>query len=269
MITAGILAALPNTAASEVLFSNNFNDDPTGTYTWENYINDWGAHWGKGVKEGRISIVEEPEALEGKSMRTVIPAGFGGKAMQWLTTVPGNPSEVYMSYDFKFDKGFDWSPKKGGKLPNFVGPKDSGDGQTAYKNRWRVGPLWNPGRTMHTYVYDADTAAYPLWWDGITLTDGRWYHYVTRIKINSPNNNDGIIQTWLDGKLVASKYNVRFYRDRDGLSKKLFWELHGDNVAVSDEDRVFFFDNVMISDTFPDSKQTAPSAPSDVRLSVE
>ena len=74
--------------------------------------------------------------------------------------------------------------------------------------------MWNhnPDGRVTLYLYHLDKPG--QYGDhmsvGFTFRPGEWHHIIQRVKQNSGNSYDGIIETWIDGNLVQSESNLRF-----------------------------------------------------------
>ena len=65
-------------APAQLIYENNFDDDPVGTYTEDNLDADWNTPtFSNGVEEGeqRVSIVDGSDAFAGRSLAVLYPEG--------------------------------------------------------------------------------------------------------------------------------------------------------------------------------------------------
>jgi len=98
-------------AHSKIIYSNDFNNDPTGPYSISTLNADWNdPPWAEGVSEGRVEIVDGPEALEGKSLKCRYPARTLDMN-QWQLFFDRGYEELYSSFWIKFAEDFDFVPK--------------------------------------------------------------------------------------------------------------------------------------------------------------
>jgi len=240
-----------------VIFRNDFNDDPTGKYTLDNLNADWNnPNWSHGVREGRVFIVEGEEAFEGKSMRVFYPVGWHtrGRGAQWVLRLDKAYDELYISFRLKFIKNFEFV--KGGKVPGFAGgAANTGGNIPSGLDGWSARMMWLREGKVIQYVYHPDQPG--KWGDNLAwnLTEQRyfktgvWHIVKTRIVMNTPGRNDGIIQSWFDEQLSLNIRNMRF-RDNDSfaIDKFLFVTFFGgDSSYAAKKDEYIFFDDFIIS----------------------
>lgn len=272
-----LTCSVASTAWSQsVIYENNFDDDPTGTYTIANLNADWDTPpFDNGVEEGRVSIVDDSEVYSGKSLAVLYPEGqhrSANSGAQWQLLFDEGYEELFVEYRVKFRDGFDFV--RGGKLPGLIGGDantggnrpDGTDGFTA-RMHWRTdgssGSRLDRDRANITqYLYHPDqpnTFAEDFRWDDSASGDwtffesDRWYHLRHRVVMNSVVNgagqHDGIVQAWLDGEMVLDLNNIRF-RDIpelqiDGMYFSTFFGGSGDQWNTS-KDEVAFFDDFRI-----------------------
>lgn len=212
-----------------VLITQDLENSTTGQYIKDEWFNDWNKPtWNNGL--ANIDIAE----IDGnKVMRFNYPQGtwdpFDGGA-QWLAKFQGGQKEVYFSYNVMFKPGFNWV--LGGKLPGLGGGNNPGGGRDMlYDDGFSARIMWNRDDggdgTMFFYVYHQDKPAYygdvqqfqNAYWN---VEEETWYNMTIRLVINSINqdkltsdphnagNKDGILEFFLDGKLIYSRSNFRF-----------------------------------------------------------
>jgi len=64
------------------------------------------------------------------------------------------------------------------------------------------------------------------------LERGKWHTLKTMVRINTPGKRDGIIQSWLDDKLVLNRRDIRFRNTQNlEISRFLFVSFYGGNDA--------------------------------------
>ena len=264
-------------ASAVVLYENDFEDDPVGTYSVANLSADWnGTTSNDGVDEGRVSITDDANAVGSKSLVVMYPEGESnnGKS-QWKMDVGGDYDELFLSYRIRFDDSFDFV--RGGKLPGLCGGAcNSGGSQPTGTDGWSARMMWRtspsggsqlpPNRAnIVQYVYHPDQTANngvngdDLRWDDTTPTDwkifdsDRWYHLQHRVVMNTPGVQDGIMQAWLDGEMVLDVQNIRF---RDIASLKIdtlyFSTFFGGSSAVweTTKDEHAYYDDFVIATEF-------------------
>lgn len=89
--------------------------------------------------------------------------------------------------------------------------------------------MWCSGGTAVQYLYHPDQpgqSGEDLGWDLGDSTRkferGTWHRVETRIVMNEPGSQDGIVQSWLDGELVLDRRDIRF-RDTNELAIDAFY----------------------------------------------
>ena len=267
---------------AQMIYENNFDDDPVGIYTEDNLDADWNTPvFSNGVEVGeqRVSIVDGNNAFEGRSLAVLYPEGEHSPretGAQWQLDFEGH-EDVTVEYRVKFGDGFDFV--RGGKLPGLAGGEantggnipDGTDGFSA-RMHWRTdgssGSDLTPDManiTQYMYHPDADNGDDFNWDDGPSgqwerFESGRWYHFKHRVKMNTPGQNgqpglnDGIVQAWLDGEMVLDRTDVR-YRDVDSLKIDVFyfstffggsgsrWDTTADETIFFDDFKIYVTDN--------------------------
>lgn len=264
------------TAKSQLIYSNDFEDDSVGTYTTDNLAADWNSpSFDNGVAEGRVMIVND--ATQGKVLAVNYPSGlFGGgdkeTGAQWKLNFDQGYEKVELEYRVKFGTGFDFV--RGGKLPGLIGgtgnvggnKPDGTDGFSA-RMMWRTdGSGGSPLSSSQTdrasivqYVYHPDqpkTFGEDFRYDDGTNGDwkefesDRWYHVRHRVEMNTPGQNDGVITVWLDGEKVLDVNNVRF-RDVATLQiDQMYFSTFfggGSDIWATSKDEVAYFDDFRIT----------------------
>jgi hypothetical protein len=200
-------------------------------------------------------IIGGAEAYEGKSLRVTYLAGIygGGSGQLWQIALE-RYEELYLSFWVKFADDFDFVI--GGKLPGLAGGEgNAGGNKPDGTDGWSARVTWKYGM-LEQYVYHPDQPTdygESMMWDlgGQRYGDpGTWHHYETRVKINTPGQHDGIVQSWYDGELVLDRQDIRF-RDVstfavDMLRFDTYFGGASSDYAPS-KDEYAYFDNVTIS----------------------
>ena len=130
----------------QVIFTNDFEDDPLGNYSRTNLNADWNTPpFSNGVDEGRVSIVNDGDS---KVLAVTYPEGLFGSSdsatgAQWILNFEAGYEAVEIEYRVKFGAGFDFV--RGGKLPGLTGGEgnvggDKPDGTDGFSARmhWRT-----------------------------------------------------------------------------------------------------------------------------------
>jgi len=260
-------------AFAVVLYENDFEDDPVGTYTVGNLAADWNSpSWNDGVDEGRVAITDDANAFGSKSLVVTYPEGeTTGAKSQWKLDLGAGYEELFLSYRIRFGENFDFV--RGGKLPGLIGGAgntggDKPDGTDGWSARmmWRTNgssgsPTNGDSANIVQYVYHPDqpgTFGEDFRWDDTTPTDWQvfesetWYHLQHRIVMNTPGQPDGIVQAWLDGEMVLDVQDIRF-RDIASLQidQMYFSTFFGGSSSIweaSQDERVYFDDFVIATE---------------------
>jgi hypothetical protein len=144
--------------------------------------------------------------------------GDGGGLIENVR-IPAAP-EYYLDYTVTFRPGFDWIPygrPRGGKLPGLAGGEGTGGCRPIEPDGWSARQTWGANGAMTLYLYHQDRngacgdkfAYTDEKGNQVRLVTGKRYRLTERVKVNTPDKYDGLIQIWLDGKLVLSKGGLR------------------------------------------------------------
>lgn len=205
--------------AGPALLTVDFSSNSNGGYSEGDVKSDFGAiDW---ARTDRASIQSENG---NKFLRVEFPQGGVGPnagGAQFITDFAksiGTHDELYLSYKVRFKSGFDW--KRGGKLPGLSGGNaNSGGSKPNGWDGWSARMMWRDGGAPIQYVYHPNqSGSYGegMSWGGPNFSAGTWATVETRIKLNTPGHNDGVIQAWMNGQLVLERTGMRF-RDTDNL----------------------------------------------------
>ncbi len=203
----------------------------------------------------RVSVVSEGG---NKFLRVDFPrggVGSGDSGAQFLTDFSqsiGLHDELYVAYDVRFEEGFDF--RLGGKLPGFASGWATGGGrQPDGTNGFSTRMMWVEQGDAISYVYHPDQPSRwgdDLHWQGASFTPDRWTTVETRVRLNTPGQHDGVIEGWMDGRLVLRETGLRF-RDTANLKIEglLFSTFFGGNTSdwAPVRDETIDFDNFIIS----------------------
>jgi hypothetical protein len=255
-------------AHAKIIYSNDFNDDPTGPYTISNLNADWNnPPWAEGVSEGRVEIIDGPEALEGKSLKCRYPA-YTLDRNQWQLFFDRGYEELYSSFWIKFADDFDFVIT--GKVPGFAGGRANAGGNKPNGRDGFGGILnWSKSGEVLQYVYHPDPHPYDPWGEGFLwniggqryFQPGKWHYIENYVRMNTPGKHDGIIRGWFDGKLAFEKTSFRF-RDIDSFAVDLFFfQTHfggGGTQYQPKKDEFIYFDKFIIATERITSPQSLP-----------
>jgi hypothetical protein len=199
--------------------SISFEQDTPGNYTQKDLFRDWNC---PGWEMGRenVAVVEGKESRtgNGKALRISLPKGRSGcpengnTCVNWKPHIAAQLDSLTYSYWVKFPENFDFV--LGGKLPG-IGSDNARTGGVKPNGRdgWSVRAMWVKGGQLGQYVYHVDQPGnfgdfFP--WDAPPVEKGKWYQVKTLVRLNTPGKSDGVITSWLNGKQVLDKHDLRF-----------------------------------------------------------
>lgn len=242
------------------VWSVNFNQNQLGLYGEKDHLRDWNCpDWTMGLDKATIVNGKESRTGQDQSMRIRLPRGLAGcdspaSCVNWKPVLGAQLQSMYYSYWVKFPEQFDFV--LGGKLPG-IGSfnANSGGQKPTGRDGWSVRAMWERHGQIGQYVYHMDQPKpfgefFP--WDTPPAEKGKWYHVKTFVQLNNPGKNDGIVRTWLDGKLVLDKRDFRFRIGNDLPIERflfsLFYGGSGPEWAPS-RDMDIYFDDFVLSAT--------------------
>jgi len=220
----------------------------------------------KGIERETIKIVDKGHSPlylphSGKALEILTPknAHYGASIeFPFKNTKGGEPTEIYFRYYLRF--GADWNPTGGGKLPGIGATYGQGgwggrpsNGKNGWSSRGLFGPQKNGKTPIGFYCYHADMKGkYGEHWlwekDQLGfLENNRWYCIEQYAKLNSIDQNDGILRGWIDGKLAFENTKIRMRRSPDIKIQNIWINVyHGGADPSSSEDRLYI-DDIVIS----------------------
>ena len=212
-----------------IIFKQDFENDTPGLYNAAQWKADWNnPSFSNGLDKTYIIL----SADGNKSMQWNYPAGSVGPTDgggQFEPEIVDKYDEIYFSYNLKFKPGFEWV--LGGKLPGLTGGPHSyypGVQKPAWDDGFSNGLMWGHGYGgqddaggiyFYTYYQDMpDLYGQSFGWGKFKFqTDPeKWYNITIRMVMNtvkadgSGGNSDGIMEGFIDGKLLVSKSGMRF-----------------------------------------------------------
>ncbi len=210
----------------------------------------------------RFNIIDGPDAYEGKALRVSYLAGEVGPSNsggQFFAFLPAE-EEYYLEYYIKFDDNFDF--QLGGKLPGLSGGESNSGGNKPSGDGWSARLMWRESGKLVVYLYHMDQpTSYGEDFDlNRFAIPGQWHRITQRIKINTGNNNDGILQVWFDGELALLRTDIRYRNNDQAPVDHLFFStFYGGNTSewAPDRDGFIYFDDLRIGtnkdDIIPDA----------------
>ena len=222
------------------------------------------------------------EPLDGPALKVTIPAGENtgmSAGYKFGDQTGAEPEEIYFRYYIRIDQS--WDPTYGGKFPGISGTYGVagwGGRQSDGTNGWSARGLYQPtvpagGNPLAdtvpvgSYVYHAEQPT--QWGDNVLWQDGylgylekdRWYSIEQHLVLNTPGVNDGILESWIDGRLAYRQTDWR-WRDVDSLKIEQIWlDFYHGGTAVPDQDISLYIDNVVIASDYIGPMTGAPCAP--------
>jgi len=273
LTTAMLAFCCGEVVVSQVIFTNDFEDDSLGNYSRNNLDADWNSPpFSNGVDEGRVSIVNDGDS---RVLAVSYPDGLFGSSDsatggQWILEFEVGYEAVELQYRVKFGAGFDFV--RGGKLPGLTGGEgnvggnrpDGTDGFSA-RMHWRTNgssgsQLTGDKANIVQYLYHPDQPTDfgddRRWDDGPSgewqeFESGRWYHLRHQIVMNTPGQHDGIVKAWLDGVQVLDLDDIRFRDTDDFQIDAMYFSTFfggGSSIWATTKDEVAFFDDFQISE---------------------
>ncbi|MCP3976363.1 MAG: DNRLRE domain-containing protein, partial [bacterium] len=222
------------------------------------------------------------ESLDGSALKITVPEGENtgsGVAFKFQDQTGSEPEEIFFRYYIRIDQS--WDPTYGGKFPGISGtygvagwggrPSDGTNGWSARglfqpNVAGAANPLYNTVPVGH-YVYHAEQPT--QWGDNVLwqeaylgyLEKDRWYSIEQHLVLNTPGIDNGVLETWVDGRLAYRQTDWR-WRDTTALKIEQIWlnVYHGGS-DVPDQDISLYIDNIVIADSYIGPMKGAPCAP--------
>ncbi len=236
-----------------VVYENDFEQSSVGPYSQKDVFREWNSpsHI-RGFRAGKTSIFNEGGS-QGKVLKIYFPRGQSGfqTSSGFRMNLPENYEEVYLAFDMKLAPGF--NRVFGGKLPGLCGGRcPIGSTKPSGYDGWSVRSLWQADEGFASYIYHASqknqTGDIRPWrWDQST---GEWHRVQYKIRLNQVGLKNGLLEIWLDGKIVLVLNNIEFRRDdKIGVDTFYFSSFFGGQgkSMAPESDTYILFDNFVIS----------------------
>lgn len=206
----------------------------------------------------------------GKVIRTTLKAGTihskpgSDNGDNLFVQLPTPVDEACLTYDIKFDSGFDWS--LGGKLPGLEGvapgvapAKPTGGGQTA--DGWSGRAMWlgpkayrwaGPTNQGVSYMYHPGqdgTYGDNVRWNK-PFVAGQWHTVKQCYKMNTVGQQNGVLTAWFDGTQVVNDTAFQYRTRADvRITHMIFCVFRGggDLTWAGSRDGYVDIDNVKIT----------------------
>ena len=187
---------------------------------------------------------------------------YGGVNLQ--VELPREVDEAVLRYRMRFSEDFDFD--RGGKLPGLAGVAPgsdlgaaSGGGSPDGDDAWSARGMWysdeaysnyGPGEAVQYLYYPEMPGDYGenLEYD-VTYPRGEWVDVATHVVMNTPDEEDGSITVYVDGREVVKREDMRF-RDVDELAiDRIFFATYrggSEPEWQSDQDGWIDFDDIEV-----------------------
>ncbi len=254
--------------AANYLKDNGLQDNPDVILAEKFERSRWTSDWSETA--GQISLTSDTPLftpIDGNALQVQFRKGTRNAAnitYKFGEKLGAEPESVYFRYYIWLSE--DWNPIVGGKFPGIAGTygkagwggrKSDGFNGWSTRGAYRkpVGAI-NPlhGLTpIGTYAYTADMRGkYGKYWpwpidlNGL-LEKKRWYAIEQFVQLNTPGERDGILKSWVDGKLALDKRDI-MYRKTDDLKIDRVWInfYHGGTTVIPTTQHLYI-DNVVIA----------------------
>lgn len=237
-----LFGLLNSPACAQTVFQGEFRD-PHWLETFNSYVQ---PPWTEGLDRAEI-IYDSDKTKE--VLQILYPEHvFGNEksGTQWITYLDRTYERLVLSYDVKFEKGFEFV--KGGKLPGLIGGHQAehphatltGGHKPNGKDGWSARIMWRRNGHIVQYVYHPDQPKnygedFPwiIRGEPVKFLPGHWHNVKTEIVMNTPGMNNGTMRSWFDGELALNIRNLRF-RDIDdfGIDALYFSTFFGGDDAT-------------------------------------
>lgn len=193
-----------------------FDSHPVGAYTDAMFKRDWTAPFRDLFQPNTTQI----QQVDGRRCLTnFYPEGTwgrgGGLNQMAPFESPDNIEEIYITYKLKFDQNFDFA--LGGKLPGVAfgsaqNVASGGAGPDIGNKGASLRLMWASEGRLIMYVYHHSMTS--KYGDQLGLgrfaqiNKGQWHTLTIRVVANEIGKANGIMQVWLDEKLVASSSKI-------------------------------------------------------------
>jgi hypothetical protein len=199
------------------------------------------------------------------ALRVDYPKGLVGPGASGIVFVAGLPpaTEYYLSYSVQVGPGFDF--RNGGKLPGLASAacRFSGGRVPVDGEGWSARLAWKGTGSLSVYLYHAGMKG--PWGDGVpvvaSLADGLPHTVVERVRLNTQDRPDGVLEVWVDGKLGLSRRDIVYRHGDKGLIDALcFSTFHGGNAKkdAPATSGTAIFDDVVVSTFRPAGLEPEP-----------
>ena len=247
---------------SGLIYHNDVDFVRPGLYTKPECYVDFSTYFANGFKKtgstrettDRVTIDNaNSSSLNGKSIKIWYPPGqvdSKPSGAQWQTDLNGEYSELYLSYKVKFASDFDFT--LGGKLPGLAGSTDYGSSN----KEWSGKLMWRENGKAEFYMHVSNSSLKSYDWilnnTHTSFKKGVWQEIQIHYKLNTPGQNNGLMEAWLDGQLVGRYANINIFRkagDQDIFINNLFFSTFygGNDSYAPTKNEYAWFDEFKVS----------------------
>jgi hypothetical protein len=218
----------PTLVASARNWSNSFAE--------ENWQEQWNIRSDGAWGEDNLEVISDPTHQFQQVLRVYYPEGSASPKVSREKNRPLGGTQFYanlnivptdalkLSYYVRFSDDFEFV--KGGKLPGlFGGTETSGgdipDGTNGFSTRL----MWRRDGDGEVYAYLPTSKNYgtSIGRGSWQFIPGLWHHIEQEIILNTPDQKDGEIRVWVDGKLVIDEDNLTFRTTEDLKIEGIFF----------------------------------------------
>jgi hypothetical protein len=166
------------------------------------------------AKDAPVPVVLSVKLPQGSGSPMSDVAAKGGVSFPWQPRAARGKSAVCLSYSVLLPANFEFH--RGGVLPGIRGADLSGQSQDGFVAR----PAWRPdqkgGASLRASVGDK-TERTLAEREAFAFPRDRWVKLELETVLNTPKQADGILRTWVDGKLAIERTDM-VYRQKPGIA---------------------------------------------------
>jgi len=131
--------------------------------------------------------------------------------------LPLKPGHEYLfEYKIRFNADFPFT--RGGKIPGLAGGNAPTGCVDTDANGFSARMMWRQNGQLIGYLYDQDQGG--DCGNNITTSfnfkPGQWYALKERVRLNTGRNHDGILQIWVDDRLLIDRKNMEYMAEAPG-----------------------------------------------------
>ncbi len=184
----------------------------------------------------RLSIAAGEGTGGGRALRARYVGGpMGSERIVRQIPLPVPGTEYTLSYDVKFDRGFQFV--RGGKLHGLGPSRAIAGGNPIRPDGWSARVMWRTDGVAETYTYHQDQRE--QYGDRgrarrrFRFQPGRYHAVSLHVRVNEPvGQANGFARLYVDGALVEARERVRFRAidsEDSQITQLLFSTFHGGN----------------------------------------